>query len=86
MTEKAIVICMIRTPEDTDPDVAGKVCGAEVPSGIAAQLARSIDERGDAGAGEYLAAFDLGEGESIAAGHGVHVEYASGVLRGYRAQ
>lgn len=76
----AELCCSVRTPEDREQsrDVAGSVASVIVPQKIARKLAISINWSGDAGAGEWLEEFRLREGDTLAAGHGVSIVYASG--------
>ena len=79
---EADILAMVRTDSDTRSTASGVAC-ATVPVKVAAKLAKQIDARGNDGAGEYLAAFELKEGCRLACGHGVTVRYASGALRTY---
>lgn len=84
--ETAQLICWVRTPSDKarDRDSASKVASALVPRKFAKIVAQDIDSSGNSGAYQYLGGFGLKDGESLAAGHGVLVVYASGASRTYR--
>jgi len=78
----ADVLVWSQGPTDCRSTASGVAC-ATVPVQVAAKIARQIDGSGNDGAGEYLAAFELKDGWTLARGHGVVVRYASGALRTY---
>ena len=79
------LICWVRTPTDSR-DTASSVASAIVPRRQAKRLALAIDEGLGHVAPWWVRKFGLKAGESLAAGHGVMVEYASGTKRTYYAQ
>ena len=79
------VICWERTPTDSR-DTASSVASGIIPRHIAKRVALEIDEGLGRRPAWWLSKFGLKAGESLAAGHGVMVEYASGTKRTYYAQ